>query len=671
MTLLSRLFILLAALMPVTAYGQAWGPDGEQTPTYPAITNNSPSPTANSLQTMAARIIPVIGDGSNAWGGTQASAAQQPAEVANPASLSTGLVNGGSVTGTDEHKFRTVCTVAGVGHFDPIRGYGQKPYGHLHTFFGASNFSETSTYTTIRNSDGSTATCPGLGLNNSLYWAPSVLVPNAASSGNTMIKKPEFIILYYVDQQNIAYASQYDFFLRGETMIAGMNMDTPGGTDGRPPYVVTELATANASNAYGSYTANNHNVLWYCDEAGNVRSARYLRDPAGNDALASCPSTANIYAEITGPSCIDGHNLTSPDGYKNHRYAFTETGYSTTDVCPTGWHKKPTIITKWTFRHQGPSDYLTWTCSSDAPASTAAGRTMGACESFHVDWMNGWDGRASDIFQTECVAARGSTTYYGACNDSTLTATGGTANGPRSLSRANINTGNGYTGSSVSHYFAIPTYTGQGSRQRLKLFTDASGGKMASMGAQASGAVDHEHMMMEMNHGQDMDVPGMVHHMATPQEVANTEALSALMDAVQTRPAGPQTQQIWVAIRDASKARDAKDQKAFDANVALAKQQLAAPVKAAPPLPLFAQLYRAWGKYSATVREANIRLDRLGAKPFIYKAPPQIEAAKATVLAMRTCRNPKCPATVTINDAIKALTLETGSIQSLLPAPPK
>lgn len=664
MTLLSRLFILLAALMPVTAYGQAWGPDGEQTPTYPAITNNNPSPATGSLKTMAARIIPVIGDGSNAWGGTQASAAQQPAQVANPVSLSTGLVNGGSTAGV-EHKFRTVCTVAGVGQFDPIRGYGQKPFGHLHTFFGASNFSENSTYTTIRNSDGNTATCPGLGLNNSLYWAPSVLVPNAAGSGNTMIKKPELIILYYVDQQDIAYASQYDYFLRGETMIAGMNMDDPGGTNGLPSYVVTELATANASNVYNTYQAYNHNVLWYCDEIGNQRSARYLRDPAGNDALGNCPSTANIFAEIDGPSCIDGHNLTSPDGYKNHRYAFTETGYSTTDVCPTGWHKKPTIITKWTFKHQGPSDYLTWTCSSDAAASAAAGRTMGACESFHVDWMNGWDERASDLFQADCVAARSSTSYIGgACDSSTLTATGGTANGPRSLNTSNITTGNGFNGSSVSHYFAIPTYTGQGSRQRLKLFTDASGGKMAAMGMAGMDGIDHANMDMG-------PIAGMVHHVATPQEVANTEALSSLMAAVQTRPAGPQTQQIWVAIRDAAKARDAKDQKAFDANVALAKQRLAAPVKAAPPLPLFAQLYRAWGKYSATVREANIRLDRLGAKPFIYKAPPQIESAKATVLALRTCRNPKCPATVTINDAIKALTLETGSIQSLLPAPPK
>ncbi len=680
---LSKFLVVLALVFTNQSYAQSWSAAGEQTPTYPAITNNNASPAANSLQTMAARIIPRIGDGSNAWGGTRPSAADQPAQVDNPASISTGLVDESvptSSTGTDEHKFRTVCAVAGVGQFDPIRGFGQKPYGHLHTFFGASNFSESSTYTTLRNSDGNTSTCPGRGLNNSLYWAPSVLVPNAAGSGNTMIKKPIDIILYYVDQQSIVVASQYDFFLRGEKMIAGMNMgggvnDGPGGTDGLPPYVVTELATANASNVYGTYQAGNHNVTWYCNDlVGGVRSARYLRDPAGNDALNNCPSSAIIYAEITGPSCIDPYNLTSPDGYKHARYAFTETGYSTTDVCPIGWYKKPTIITKWEFAHQGYADYMTWTCSSDAAASAAAGRTMGACESYHVDWMNGWDERVSDLFQTECVAARASSTYYGACNNSTVTATGGTSNGPRSLYRANVVPCGSCTGSQVAHYFAIPTYNGTGAKQRLRMFTDASGGKMASMGAQAAGAVDHDHMMMEMNHGQNMDVPGMVHRRATPQETANNQALSDLIDATQKRNPGPQTQQIWIAIRDAARARDAKDQAKFDTNVALAKQRLAAPDKAAPPMPLFAKLYRAWGAYTTAAGQASIRFDRFnvpGAKQFVYKAPPQIEAAKATVTAIRTCRNPKCPSTVQINDAIKALTLEANSIQSMLPAPPK
>jgi len=666
MTFLARVFLLFGLLISSPLHAQAWGPDGEQTPTYQAITNNSASPTANSLQTMAARIIPVIGDGSNGWGGTTSSSALQPAQVDNPVLLSSGLVNGGSVTGTDEHKFRTVCAVAGVGQFDAIRNFGVKPAGHLHTFFGASNFSESSTYTTLRNSDGATATCPGLGLNNSLYWATSVLVPNAAGSGNTMIKKPEHIILYYVDQQNILFPSQYTDLERGDTMIAGMEMDDPGGTNGRPSYVVTELATANAANTYGSYQASNHNVLWYCNQSGNVRSARYLTDSAGVDALANCPAGTEIYAEITGPTCADGKNLTSPTGYKHRRYGFRESNYDTTDICPTSWVKKPTIITKWVFNHQGPPDYTTWTCSADAQAAAAAGRAMGHCESFHVDWINGWDQRVLDLIQPECIATKASATYYGACDSSTVTATGGTANGPRSLSAVNINISPGYTGASVSHYFAVPTYTGTGHKQRLRIFGDASGGKIAAMGAQAAGAVDHSHM--DMGH-----VAAMDHPVISKQAAANNQTLSDLTDAAQTRPSGPQTQQIWIALRDAAKARDAKDQAKFDANIVLAKQRLAAPVKAAPPMPLFAKLYRAWNQYTATRQQASIRFDRVasGAKPFVYKAPPQIVAAEATVKAMRTCRNPKCPATVTINDAIRTLTLETNSIQSLLPAVPK
>ena len=666
MAFLIRIFLLFGLLVSSPLNAQAWGPDGEQTPTYPTITNNSASPTANSLQTMAARIIPVIGDGSNQWGGTTASSTLQPAQVDNPTLLSSGLVNGGSTTGTDEHKFRTVCAVAGVGQFDPIRNFGVKPAGHMHTFFGAGNFSENSTYTTLRNSDGATATCPGLGLNNSLYWAPSVLVPNAAGSGNTMIKKPEHIILYYVDMQNILFASQYTNLERGETFIAGMEMDHPGGTNGVPPYVETELTTANASNVYASYSAAGHNVLWFCDQAGNVRSAKYLTDSAGVDALANCPAGTDIYAEISGPTCSDGKNLTSPGGYKQRRYGLRETNYATTDICPSNWVKKPTIITKWVFKHQGPSDYTTWTCSSDAQAAAAAGRAMGHCESFHVDWMNGWDERASDLFQTECIATKASSTYYGACNDSTLTATGGTANGPRSLSKVNVNISPGYTGSSVSHYFAVPTYTGTGHKQRLKLFTEAKGGKMAVMGAQAVSVVDHNHIDMG-------SIASMDHPVISKQAAANNQTLSDLIESAQTRASGPQTQQIWIALRDAAKARDANDQVKFDTNIALAKQRLSAPAKAASPMPLFAKLYRAWNAYSIARQQASIRFDRVasGAKPFVYKTPPQIVVAEATVKAMRTCRNPKCPATVTINDAIRALTLETNSIQSLLPAVPK
>lgn len=55
MTFLTRVFLLFGLLVSSPLHAQAWGPDGEQTPTYPTITNNSASPTANSLQTMAAR----------------------------------------------------------------------------------------------------------------------------------------------------------------------------------------------------------------------------------------------------------------------------------------------------------------------------------------------------------------------------------------------------------------------------------------------------------------------------------------------------------------------------------------------------------------------------------------------------------------------------------------
>lgn len=450
-------FAFLALLFSTQAYAQSWGPDGEQTPSYPAI------PNITELQKVRDRILPVNGDGSNAWGGTPPATSIQPAAIDFPTVLSDGLnSSGGSITGVDEEKFRTVC----AGPFyekkvDPLRGYGTEPFGHSHMFYGNQGITSTSTYTTARTN--ASPSCPGKGLNNSGYWFPSILKDNVLGTGNTMAKIPNEVLLYYQAHEDMAYENEYTFFLRGMTYIAGMNMDDPGGTNGVPGFVTTELATANASNIYASWQAQDQRATWKCEGGTFTTSRAGLATAAGADLLGNCPAGSLITAAVDGPTCWDGHNLTSPTGYKHVRYALRESAYNATDVCPTGWFKIPAITVKIEFSHQGFADYGTWYCSSDAAAATAAGRAMGHCESLHVDWMGIWDERASDIWQAECIGAKGGT-YYGACNDSTVSASGAR------LNSTGIS-GTTYNGSLIGHWLTLQTY-GSGanaSRGRVRM----------------------------------------------------------------------------------------------------------------------------------------------------------------------------------------------------------
>jgi hypothetical protein len=468
------LFSFLALILCTQALAQTpgqWGPDGEQTVSYPAI------PNVTELNKVRDRILPVNGDGSNAWGGTPPAASYQPAAIDNPVVLSDGMNStGGNITGTDEEKFRTVCNIGFTGTFDPLRGPGQNPFGHPHMFYGNAGTNASSTYSTLRSETG-TATCPGRHLNNTAYWAPMVLKDNAYNNdGVTRGKRPDEILLYYIANEDMAYENEYTFFLRGHGDISGMNMDYPGAgsgsTAGVPDYVVTELAAANATNNYASWQATDQRVTWKC-EGGSFTTAKWLATSAGADALGNCPSTAQITASVQGPTCWDGHNLTSGGGgsspsvgYKHMRYAFRESSNAVTDVCPTGWYKIPTILVRLVFSHQGASDYTTWYCSSDAAASTAAGRTMNKCESLHVDRWLAWDERASDLFQAECIGAKGGT-YWGACNDSSVSQTG-----PKQLITTDITGGHTYAGDQLGDWMDVPAMGGGGSmgyKSRIKL----------------------------------------------------------------------------------------------------------------------------------------------------------------------------------------------------------
>ena len=437
MKLLARLLLILAAFTPQLASAQAWGPDGAQPVVYPTVD------AAGDLTAIANGTAPiVVGNNTNAWGGTAPYAAYEPADIANPVVYANGLSGTPNVSGT-ERKARFICEVSHIGRHDAIRGLGQTIFGHPHVFAGNGGTNGSSTFTTLR-SETIPSTCPGAGLNNSAYWAVGVEKDNALGDGITRIKKPDFINLYYVTQTGGAYVGKFQKLKRAIAEITGMDLDDPDGT--APGGRLAEVTAANAVNIYGTYANVSLKPRWFCDDTGI--NAAYLATSAGVDALSNCPSTSQISARVSGHHCWDGHNPTSPTGRGHVRPYMNETGNATATVCPLNWFYKPAIEIRWVFSHQGPPDYTTWRCGSDAIAAAAAGRPMGKCESFHVDVIFAWDQRAMDEIQSFCFEAEG-TTFGATCNDSSLS-------NVNKLTQAGINIGSRYYGTQASHWFDVP-----------------------------------------------------------------------------------------------------------------------------------------------------------------------------------------------------------------------
>lgn len=451
MKLLSRLLLLFAAIYPVAVNAQAWGPDGPQPVVYPTVSSIA------HLDNIRDAVSPtvVIGDGSNAWGGNPPADAFEPADIPNPVVFTDGLQGAANVGGT-ERKARFICNASHVGRHDAIRGFGSTVYGHDHTFAGNAGVNGSSTFSTLRN-ESAMPTCPGQKLNQSAYWAVSVYDPDAAGTGQTKIKKPDYVNLYYVGKTGGNYADKFTGIARGLAEITGMDLDDPDGN--KPGGRLSEVAAANAINIYGNYTNQGLNTIWYCDDTG--AAAAYLADSSGADALSSCPSTSQISARVTGHHCWDGHNLTSPTGRGHVRPYLREGHHGTNVICPQGWYHKPAIEIRWVFSHGGASDYTTWTCPSDATAAASAGRAMGHCESFHVDVIFAWDDRALTAFQDYCIGTEGAT-FVATCNDATI-------NGTQRLNTTGTTATNRFYGNSLSDFFDIPGGAVSPIRGRAKL----------------------------------------------------------------------------------------------------------------------------------------------------------------------------------------------------------
>ena len=318
------------------------------------------------------------------------------------------------IEGCTEAKFRTMANVTKVLYDDPIRNYGQPGASHCHMFFGNYYINAWSTFARLRNAPRSFA--GGAELNGTGYWFPCITISNPFGNGRNYAVQPDYVVIYYNEHPEAA--SRAAHLPLGLRYVTGFNMD-----DADEAWLQAYIDAANAQpgtppNRYRlrnpSTGVSGAEHSWSCN--GVVR--RWLRNEDGSDPWAgACTSSYKMLAQISGARCWDGVNLWSPGGYRHVITAIWDTYYSKF-VCPTNYWTIPALQLNMPFTHSGFSDYGRWRLDSDDHAQMTAGRTIRNGESFHTDWMSGWDGVTMRTWLENCIGVAG--TQHRQCNDNAI-----------------------------------------------------------------------------------------------------------------------------------------------------------------------------------------------------------------------------------------------------------
>ncbi len=387
-----------------------------------------------------------IGDGSNARGGTMPVLADQPADIPAVASgwITIGATDFVTITDpdTEEAKMRLVASRSHEAFDDPIRNFAQPGTSHCHTFFGNTSTNAYSTYASLRTRANersavskAASTAAGGPYQATAYWHPCIIKPNAFGDGlNYAVRVTDYVI-YYVENP-ARPAENMQRLPRGLRYVFGLNMDDPYDTE-----LAADIAAANAqSGTAGRYSAlpvpyNNGFIGYKCLNAaqdtlitatGGATHYPGFKTAAGADPWAgACVAGSWLIAELNGPQCYDGVNLWSPGGYKHFRRVIVDSvGTHQAKGCPNGWFRLPSIVITMSMKHQGFADYGTWYLSSDASA-TARAQTINPAapamrpgESFHTDWMNGWDDTELLRWQEFCFGIPSGGTMHTCANGS-------------------------------------------------------------------------------------------------------------------------------------------------------------------------------------------------------------------------------------------------------------
>ena len=260
---------------------------------------------------------------------------------------------------SDIGAFRIPCSFSHMAFDDPIVYPGVPGAAHLHTFFGNTATSATSTAESIRTSGNST--CRGGTINRSAYWVPSMI---DTKTGKPIV--PDFAGIYY----------KQGYALNPPTLIQPL------------PVGLRMIAGDPTSNHPASPS-----TYFKCIGGPNNSNDQY------GPSIPNCDAGAQVYQVIDFPQCWDGKNLDAPD-HKSHMSYVVVTGSGF--ACPaTHPVALPQISFNIVYTVQTPNAATAWRLSSDAyDASLPAGYSS------HGDWFNGWEKPISDAWVAGCIQTR-------------------------------------------------------------------------------------------------------------------------------------------------------------------------------------------------------------------------------------------------------------------------
>lgn len=305
---------------------------------------------------------------------------------------------------------------------DPVRNYKEPGTSHCHIGYGNTTWNAWTTYKTLRNRPDSTAA--GGVLNASGYWQPCWILTNPFSDGKNYAWRPDFATFYYTGAATTANPTGQEVDIPvGLRFVWGTNMGDPNDNA-----ALARIAAANAqpgtSGRY-SYLGNGYDGI-YCND-GNGEHHSYTKTAGGADAFTTstgvagtCPSSAQMYFQANSGACWDGVNLWSPSGY-DHVIQEIYDNVAGKPVCPNNWFRIFKIELKSLFTHQGfagPTGYGAARLASDDMAATVCGCTILNGQSFHADYVMGWDDIYLKKVEAFCVGTNGNTGHE--CNNSTL-----------------------------------------------------------------------------------------------------------------------------------------------------------------------------------------------------------------------------------------------------------
>jgi hypothetical protein len=322
-------------------------------------------------------------------------------------------IHGGT---SQEAKFRTHANVFKILFDDPIRNFGQPGASHCHEFFGNRDVNANSTFASLRTDNASTAA--GADLNATGYWFPCPVVANAFGDGRDYAVQANYVVIYYQEDPEPAMASPY--LPLGLRYVTGFDMDDP---DMAWLQAYVDAANAQRGTPRNRYRVRNPSTgqssashRWSCPGATPALSD-WLRNADGSDPFGGTCAGGEIFMQVSGARCWDGVNLWSPGGYRHVIPAIWDSYYSKF-VCPTNYYQIPALQLNISFQQRGFADYGRWRLDSDDHAAAAAGRPIRNGESFHTDWMNGWDEATLRSWMENCIGVMGHVGH--ACDYSTI-----------------------------------------------------------------------------------------------------------------------------------------------------------------------------------------------------------------------------------------------------------